>query len=95
MSMIKQTEIIDDEKTKFLLALAHGVAGGFPAIGIRQDGDAPDYIIAPTCNCPECQSYLAATPAVANTSIIEALRRYVETRLDWEKRNDEGQQTKH
>ena len=95
MSMIKQTEIIDDEKTKFLLAMAHSIAGGYPAIGIRQEGDVPDYIIAPTCSCAECQSYLAATQAVANTSIIEAVKRYVDTRLSWEKQNAEGQQTKH
>lgn len=95
MTIIQSSEIIDDEKTKFLLVLAHSVAGGYPAIGIRQGEDRPDYLVAPTCECKECQAYLAATAAEANTSVIEAIRRYVDTRLAWERSLEQVNATRH
>jgi hypothetical protein len=87
-------ETITEEKAMFLLSLANAVAGGKPALGF--DPEHNDYIVLPSCDCNDCKAYLAAQENLrANTSVIMAIRGYIESRAKFAQQTGEVNETKH
>jgi hypothetical protein len=86
-------ETITEEKAGFLLSMAHSVAGGRPSIGF--DPQHNDYIVISTCECKACKNFMESYNLQANTSVVLAIKAYVDARIKFIEEGEMKNETKH
>jgi hypothetical protein len=93
MNKLLTTETLNDEKVGFLLGMAEAIVGGSPALGVSEDHG--DYIVVATCTCGSCDEFRLTMEKVASTSVVLAIKHYVESRILFINKEENKNETRH